>query len=268
MSVIVTPETPETYDEENKIKWSEIAPSLQERFLAIGRMIDSNMQQMDDLINNIRLTISYDPPLHPEPNRDVWWDLNYHVLRFYMDKTPEDSSNEYKWEFTRGAWYGGSSSDIKAEVVPEPQIEYAKMKPLCWISNVASNNQYTTENEFERSVYYTAPVGGTYKIEDMCNLFEYNAQKKYTHDGGRMTVAVNKQTKSSSYSSTQIYSAIYDSKTTFTSKDENGFLPSKEVSLAQGDRILMSVTTERNPQSTDSVEIYQIACINVYRKVK
>lgn len=265
MSIIVDPEKPIAYDPENRVKWSEIAPSLQERFLAIGKLMDSNMQGINDLSNNIRLTIGYDPPMHPEEDRDLWWDLNYDVLRFYMSK---NNDGNYRWEYTRGAWYGGSSSDVRSEVIPAPQTEYVKVKTLCWISNVAKNNTFSTVENVERSLYYTAPVAGTYKIEDNCNLFAYNAQAKYTHDGGRIDLAINHSVKANNYANTQIYSAIYDSKTTYRARDAQGFLPSKTITLAQGDRILFNVTTERNPQSTDDVEIYQIASVNIFRKVR
>lgn len=258
-----------TFDPEEQITWDEIAPSLQERFKRLGEMIDINMDDFNNKINNYRLTISYDPPIHPEEDRDIWWDLNYDVLRAYTPKDVTAQNKEYLWQYTRAAWYGGASSDVKPEVIPSPTKQWSRVKSLTWISNVAVNNTYTTNEENPRSQQYTANKEGYYRLRDNCMVYAYNAQTSYTHDGGQITVVVYKQAKTGDNTygeQEEVYRATYDSKGTNQALDEvTKLYPEKLIQLAQGDRLQMTVTSNRNPSSTDEVEIYQIACIYVYR---
>ena len=257
-----------TYDPEEQITWDEIAPSLQDRFKRLAESIDINMDNFNNKINNYRLTISYDPPLNAEQDRDIWWDLNYDVLRAYTptDITAQDKT--YKWQYTRAAWYGGASSDVKPEVIPSPTVQWSRVKSLTWISNVASNGQYTTADENPRTMQYTANKEGYYRLRDNCMVYAYNAQTAYTHDGGQLTVVVYKQAKDGdSYGDQEeIYRVTYDSKGINQAYDEvTKLYPETLIQLKQGDRIQMVATSNRNPSSTDEVEIYQIACIYVFR---
>lgn len=257
-----------TYDPEEQITWDEIAPSLQDRFKRLAESIDINMDNFNNKINNYRLTISYDPPLNAEQDRDIWWDLNYDVLRAYTptDVTAQDKT--YKWQYTRAAWYGGASSDVKPEVIPSPTVQWSRVKSLTWISNVASNGQYSTTDENPRTMQYTANKEGYYRLRDNCMVYAYNAQTSYTHDGGQLTVVVYKQAKNGdSYEEQEeIYRVTYDSKGINQAYDEvTKLYPETLIQLKQGDRIQMVATSNRNPSSTDEVEIYQIACIYVFR---
>lgn len=257
-----------TYDPEEQITWDEIAPSLQDRFKRLAESIDINMDDFNNKINNYRLTISYDPPLNAEQDRDIWWDLNYDVLRAYTptDVTAQDKT--YKWQYTRAAWYGGASSDVKPEVIPSPTVQWSRVKSLTWISNVASNGQYTTTGENPRTMQYTANKEGYYRLRDNCMVYAYNAQTTYTHDGGQLTVVVYKQAKNGdSYEDQEeIYRVTYDSKGISQAYNEvTKLYPEKLIQLKQGDRIQMVATSNRNPSSTDEVEIYQIACIYIFR---
>lgn len=257
-----------TYDPEEQITWDEIAPSLQDRFKRLAESIDINMDNFNNKINNYRLTISYDPPLNAEQDRDIWWDLNYDVLRAYTptDITAQDKT--YKWQYTRAAWYGGASSDVKPEVIPSPTVQWSRVKSLTWISNVASNGQYTTTDENPRTMQYTANKEGYYRLRDNCMVYAYNAQTAYTHDGGQLTVVVYKQAKTGdSYGAQEeIYRVTYDSKGISQAYNEvTKLYPEKLIQLKQGDRIQMVATSNRNPSSTDEVEIYQIACIYIFR---
>lgn len=250
------------YDKESLVRWDDIAPSLQEKFTSMANDIDKNMSIFDALINNSRLTISTDPPMHPETNRDVWWDDNYDVVRAYMaqynDKGQLGSSS---WQYTRGAWYGGSSTDIKKETIPSPSVKWSKVKSLVWLSNPAQNNSYTTDGENPRTSYYTIMKDGYYKVRDNSNLFSYNAQTKYTHDGGALTVIVYKQDGSNN---TEIYRKAYDSRSVYTS-NSNGKFPEVVQQFTKGQRITVDYETLRNPQSTDDTEIYQVGNIAIYR---
>lgn len=257
-----------TYDPEEQITWDEIAPSLQDRFKRLAESIDINMDNFNNKINNYRLTISYDPPLNAEQDRDIWWDLNYDVLRAYTPTDVTAQNKTYKWQYTRAAWYGGDSSDVKPEVIPSPTVQWSRVKSLTWISNVASNGQYTTTGENPRTMQYTANKDGYYRLRDNCMVYAYNAQTAYTHDGGQLTVVVYKQVKTGdSYGAQEeIYRVTYDSKGISQAYDEvTKLYPEKLIQLKQGDRIQMVATSNRNPSSTDEVEIYQIACIYIFR---
>lgn len=258
---IVIPPQPKLFDPEELITYDELAPSLQDKLKSIDRNIEMNMTHFDELLNNYRITISWDPPMNPEPDRDLWFDLNYDTFRFYMSK---NNDNNYYWEFTRGAWYGGSSTDIKKELIPSPTTKWSKVKSLVWLSNVATKNTYTANKEMPRSMHYTVNKAGYYRIRDNSNLFEYNAQRTYTHDGGRITLNVYKQPKGGT--STSIYQAIYDSKITYRAYNPvNQTYPDRVLQCNVGDKIISNVITNRNPQSTDEVCIYQISSILVYR---
>lgn len=251
------------FDKESLVRWEDIAPSLQDRFITMGNDIDKNMSNFDNLMQNSRLTISLDPPMHPETNRDVWWDDNYDVLRAYMAQYNDQGQlGESSWQYTRGAWYGGSHTDVKKETIPVPSVKWSKVKSLVWISNVAKNNTYDTTDESPRTSFYTVMKDGYYKIRDTSNLFQYNAQAKYTHDGGSLTVIVYKQIDGEN---TEIYRASYDSRSTYTSRREDKSYPEINVQLVKGNRISVDYTTLRDPQSTDDVEVYQIGNIGIFR---
>lgn len=250
------------FDKESLVRWDDIAPSLQEKFTSMANDIDKNMSSFDNLMNNSRLTISIDPPMHPETNRDVWWDDNYDVVRAYMAQYNDNGQlGDSSWQYTRGAWYGGSSTDIKDEIIPAPSTKWSKVKSLVWLSNPAQNGQYTTDDENPRTSFYTIMKDGYYRIRDNCNLYQYNTQKKYTHDGGGLTVVVYKQDDSGN---TEIHRAAYDSRSTYSS-DNNGVHPEITQEFKKGERITVDYVTTRDPQSTDDVEIYQVGNIAIYR---
>lgn len=248
---------------EDLIRWEELSNSLQDRFRNIESMARKNYSVINSFINNYDITIGYDPPLNPKGNQSMWFDLNYDVLRFYMDK---NGGTNYKWEITRGAWYGGSSDDPVNPAIPGNTGTWQRMCTLAWGSNLAKNNRYTTTDEADRIVRFSAPVSGTYKIEDHSFVFPYNAQNTYTHDGGRITITLVKATLTSSggYTNSTVYTASYDSRGKFEAKDSNGNYPTKEISMRTGDRLYMQVTTNANLLSTDELEIIQIASVYVY----
>ena len=80
---------------EDKIKWSELAPSLQKKFTDIDSIINSEYKNTINQMSNVRTTISRVAPSNPTNNQELWADEKYRVLRSF-------SSNF--WEFTRAGW--------------------------------------------------------------------------------------------------------------------------------------------------------------------
>ena len=105
--------------------------------------------------------------------------------------------------------------------------------------------------------YYTIPSNGTYYLRDISNLFEYNQQLTYTHDGGAFRVAIMMNDK-------VVLDNNYDSKSRYAS-DLNGTFPEMKINCVEGDVISLHVTVNRNPQSTDDLEIYMSTCCKIFK---
>lgn len=258
------------FNPEDLIRWEELSNSLQERFRNIEASLNSQLAYFTSLNNGYRITISAEPPLHPEKDKDIWVDLNYRIVRFYMSR---NNDGNYGWEFTRAAWYGGSASDVKDIINASPLYNYSRLKSLIWIGNVSVNGAYTAANENPRSERFVCPVGGWYRLQDKSMLFQYNKQFNYTHDGGRLniTVVLEKKITANSFAAPQqIYTATYDS------NPDNGYRyraydpslgqwPEVPIQLAEGDRVTSYASTQRDPLSTDTVQIIQVQSVQIYR---
>jgi hypothetical protein len=114
-----------------------------------------------------------------------------------------------------------------------------------------------------RTDKFVCSEDGWFRIQDRSRLFKYNSQYNYTHDGGAMNVTafINKINGGT----TNLYSASYDAKGTYKSYMTSSQYPELAIQLSKGDKITTSVTTIRNPLSTDSIEIRQISAIYVYK---
>ena len=80
---------------EDKIKWSELAPSLQKKFTDIDSIIKAEHDKTINQMSNVRTTISRVAPSNPTNNKELWADEKYRVLRAFSDNF---------WEFTRAGW--------------------------------------------------------------------------------------------------------------------------------------------------------------------
>lgn len=80
---------------EDKIKWSELAPSLQKKFTDIDSIIKSEHDKTINQMSDVRTTISRVAPSNPTNNKELWADEKYRVLRAF--------SSDF-WEFTRAGW--------------------------------------------------------------------------------------------------------------------------------------------------------------------
>ena len=115
--------------------------------------IDKNMSSFDNLMNNSRLTISTDPPMHSETNRDVWWDDNYDVVRAYMAQYNDNEQlGDSSWQYTRAAWYGGDSSGITPppttdDPTPDPDVPTyePETRTYTYLTHTESQNSLTHE---------------------------------------------------------------------------------------------------------------------------
>ena len=103
------------FNEEDKVKWSELSPSLQARFTELEDMRHSLTVNSQDRIETTRLTISRIAPTKPSNNADLWIDEKYRIARAFT---------EYNWEFTRAAWASSgfipSDPQTSTDIPPDP----------------------------------------------------------------------------------------------------------------------------------------------------
>ena len=103
------------FNEEDKVKWSELSPSLQAKFDELEDMRYSLTVNSQDRIRTTRLTISRIAPTKPSNNADLWIDEKYRIARAFT---------EYNWEFTRAAWatsgFVPSNPQISTDIPPDP----------------------------------------------------------------------------------------------------------------------------------------------------
>ena len=260
--VSTTPPSPIIFDKEKKITWDEISPSLQERFNRLNIDILSDLNNISALFSYCRITIGENPPNDPKdppiPNKEVWFDTNENALKFYMSRN-EDGN--YAWEVTKAAWYGGSSKDTSAEITDNINYQWSLIKTLAWVSNPAVNNTFSTQTDIPTTEVFYIAKAGTYLFRDMSYLFPYNQQAAYTHDGGRITVSVVNETTGDT-----ILNQVYDSQTTFCAYNYNTKkYPEKTITLDVNTKLKFTVTIDRNPTSTDDIELYITAAVFIYR---
>lgn len=104
---------------EDKIKWSELAPSLQKKFTDIDSIIKAEHDKTINQMSNVRTTISRVAPSNPTNDKELWADEKYRVLRAFSDNF---------WEFTRAGWatHGTPAPDPGRE---NPDIPDIPIKP-------------------------------------------------------------------------------------------------------------------------------------------
>lgn len=84
---------------EDKVKWTELTPSLQKKFKGVEDSANSIAKFGSDQLSNARLSVSKVTPIAPLNNYDLWIDEKYRIGRAFT---------EDNWEFTRAAWANGS----------------------------------------------------------------------------------------------------------------------------------------------------------------
>lgn len=103
------------FNNEDKVKWSELSPSLQKRFKELEMMKSSLTVSSVDRIETTRLTISRVAPTKPSNNADLWIDEKYRIARAFT---------ENNWEFTRAAWatsgFIPSDPQTSTDIPPNP----------------------------------------------------------------------------------------------------------------------------------------------------
>ena len=123
------------------------------------------------------------------------------------------------------------------------------------------NNTFSTVTDIPTTEVFYIVKAGTYLFRDMSYLFPYNKQAAYTHDGGKITVKVVNETTGAT-----ILNQVYDSQTTFCAYNyTNKTYPEKTVTLTANTKLRFTVTINRNPLSTDDVDIYISAGVFIYR---
>ena len=105
------------FNEEDKVKWSELSPSLQNRFKELEMMKTSLTTSSIGRIETTRINISRVAPAKPSNNSDLWIDEKYRIARAFT---------ENNWEFTRAAWatsgFIPSNPQISTDIPPDPTV--------------------------------------------------------------------------------------------------------------------------------------------------
>ena len=103
------------FNEEDKVKWSELSPSLQNRFKELEMMKTSLTTSSIGRIETTRINISRVAPAKPSNNSDLWIDEKYRIARAFT---------ENNWEFTRAAWatsgFVPSNPQTSTDIPPDP----------------------------------------------------------------------------------------------------------------------------------------------------
>lgn len=130
------------FNKENKIKWSEISPSLQSRFTALEDATRNQLSSAKKLTNGIRFTFSDTPPFNLKNNSEIWIDTKYRVIRTFADQN---------LEFTRAAWYGGDPSGITPPPSEDPETPGIDVPPY---EPTEHTGTYLTHTESATSVIH------------------------------------------------------------------------------------------------------------------
>ena len=224
------------FNEEDKVKWSELSPSLQARFAELEDMRHSLTVNSQDRIETTRLTISRIAPTKPANNADLWIDEKYRIARAFT---------EYNWEFTRAAWatsgFVPSNPQISTDIPPD--IGGGSATPVDKSFNFITQIDNPTTGQVSRT--YGSEVsslrGNNYSRVEInpISIFGYNVVMKVT-------------TSSSSSSGSYVGNLIYT---------VNGTPYYKQ--LIAGNTLSISLTTGTNPVFLAFLAEIETYCYNL-----
>ena len=224
------------FNEEDKVKWSELSPSLQARFTELENMRHSLTVNSQDRIETTRLTISRIAPTKPSNNADLWIDEKYRIARAFT---------EYNWEFTRAAWatsgFVPSNPQTSTDIPPDPSG--GSTTPVNKSFNFITQVDNPTTGQVSRT--YGSEVsslrGNNYSRVEInpISIFGYNVVMKVT-------------TSSSSSSGSYVGNLIYT---------VNGTPYYKQ--LIVGNTLSISLTTGTTPTFLAFLAEIETACYNL-----
>ena len=224
------------FNEEDKVKWSELSPSLQARFAELEDMRHSLTVNSQDRIETTRLTISRIAPTKPSNNADLWIDEKYRIARAFT---------EYNWEFTRAAWatsgFVPSNPQISTDIPPDPSG--GSTTPVNKSFNFITQIDNPTTGQVSRT--YGSEVsslrGNSYSRVEInpVSIYGYNVVMKVT-------------TLSSSSSGSYVGNLIYT---------VNGTPYYKQ--LIVGNTLTISLTTGTTPTIAAFLAEIETACYNL-----
>ena len=224
------------FNEEDKVKWSELSPSLQARFTELEDMRHSLTVNSQDRIETTRLTISRIAPTKPSNNADLWIDEKYRIARAFT---------EYNWEFTRAAWatsgFVPSNPQTSTDIPPDPSG--GSTTPVNKSFNFITQVDNPTTGQVSRT--YGSEVsslrGNNYSRVEInpISIFGYNVVMKVT-------------TSSSSSSGSYVGNLIYT---------VNGTPYYKQ--LIVGNTLSISLTTGTTPTFLAFLAEIETACYNL-----
>lgn len=224
------------FNEEDKVKWSELSPSLQARFTELENMRHSLVVNSKDRIEATRLTISRIAPTKPSNNADLWIDEKYRIARAFT---------ENNWEFTRAAWatsgFVPSNPQTSTDIPPDPSG--GSTTPVNKSFNFITQVDNPTTGQVSRA--YGPEVAGMRdtafsRVElNPISIFGYNVVMKVT-------------TTSSSNSGDYVGNLIYM---------VNGIPYNKQLTV--GNTLTIPLTTSTTPVFVAFLAEIETACYNL-----
>ena len=224
------------FNEEDKVKWSELSPSLQNRFKELEMMKTSLTTSSIGRIETTRINISRVAPAKPSNNSDLWIDEKYRIARAFT---------EYNWEFTRAAWatsgFVPSNPQTSTDIPPDPSG--GSTTPVNKNFNFITQVDHPTTGQVSRT--YGSEVsslrGNNYSRVEInpISIFGYNMVMKVT-------------TSSSSSSGSYVGNLIYT---------VNGTPYYKQ--LIVGNTLTISLTSGTTPTFVAFLAEIETACYNL-----
>ena len=93
------------FDLEDKIRWDQLAPSLQDKFKSLWDSMKASETMQTNKMGSTRITIGPEPPKKPIEYCELWFDTNIMALRAYVHR---------RWSITRASWYKDPASSVVA----------------------------------------------------------------------------------------------------------------------------------------------------------
>lgn len=224
------------FNEEDKVKWSELSPSLQARFTELENMKHSLVVNSKDRIEATRLTISRIAPTKPSNNADLWIDEKYRIARAFT---------ENNWEFTRAAWASSgfipSDPQTSTDIPPDPSG--GSTTPVNKSFNFITQVDNPTTGQVSRA--YGPEVAGMRdtafsRVElNPISIFGYNVVMKVT---------TASSSNSGSYAGNLIYTV-------------NGIPYNKQLTV--GNTLSIPLTTSATPVFVAFLAEIETACYNL-----
>lgn len=114
-----------SFNLEDKVRWEEWAPSLQDKLKALLNKWQAGYGWSSNYAGATRISIGPTAPQNCVKYADVWWDTRYHVARVLTNEG---------WILTRAAWYKGPNTGVE-DTVDSPKSHNPITRCHCYTIN-------------------------------------------------------------------------------------------------------------------------------------